>query len=34
MNKDNKRPSYQNVMYWLCWIILAGLVIYAITKIF
>lgn len=27
------QKSYEKFMYWLCWIILAGLIIYAIIKL-
>lgn len=31
---QTKTPAYRKVLYWLCWAILAGLVLFGIYNIF
>lgn len=31
---QSKTPTYRKVLYWLCWAILAGLVLFGIYNIF
>lgn len=30
---NDKHPTYQKILYWACWIILAGIIIFAVINV-